>query len=86
MDLLAMLKRNLQLLSQSNDDFLNELLKSTDSFIQREGIVDDGSDEYKMIKVQYAAYLFRKRDAPDTSMPRYLRYEMNNLLFAQKSK
>ena len=86
MDKLAMLKRDLQMLTNANDNFLNDLLNASDEFIKREGIKDDGSYEYAMIQVQYAAYLFRKRSSNNTTMPRFLRYEMNNLLMSQKSK
>lgn len=34
----------------------------------------------------YAAYLFRKRAGQDTSMPRYLRLQLNNLKISQKGK
>ncbi|RGB58590.1 MULTISPECIES: hypothetical protein [Bacillota] len=85
MDKLAMLKRDLQLLSNANDELLVDLLQAADKFIKREGIKDDGGIEYTEIQVQYAAYLFRRRAGGDTGMPRFLRYEMNNLLFAQKA-
>lgn len=86
MDKLAMLKRDLQLLTNANDDFLIDLLNAADKFIKTEGIKDDGGAEYTQIQVQYAAYLFRRRAGSDTGMPRFLRYEMNNLLFSQKAR
>ena len=45
-------------------------------------MLTDDSDAY----LTTAAYLFRKRGADDTAMPRFLRYELNNLLFSQKAK
>ncbi|MEF2781951.1 MAG: hypothetical protein U0N20_02525 [Clostridium sp.] len=86
MDKLAMLKRELQMVTNANNELLDNLLKAAESFIKREGIKEDGSYEYVMIQVQYAAYLFRKRSSNNTAMPRFLRYEMNNLLMSQKSK
>lgn len=83
---LTLLKQDLQMLTNSNDDFLLMLLNMSDAFVKREGIQDDGGIEYCGIQIQYAAYLFRKRAGTETSMPRFLRWEMNNLLFSQKSK
>lgn len=82
---LTILKKDLQMLTSANDEYLKTLLEAADSFVQREGIKNDGSMEYDMIQIQYAAYLFRRRAGTDTTMPRYLRWEMNNLLFAQKA-
>lgn len=86
MDEIELLKRDLQKLNDVENEYLKELLDAAKDFIHEEGIVDDGTQSYKMIKVQYAAYLYRKRAAPDTVMPRFLRWEMNNKLFSQKSK
>lgn len=82
---LRLLKQNLQLLTDSNDDFLRTLLKQAESLMSREGIKDDESTDYHLCIVDYAAFLFRKRNG-DMQMPRFLRYELNNLLFSQKSK
>lgn len=84
---LALLKYNLQLTTNANDDLLNFFLDTADERIKREGIKDDESIEYTSCQLDYAAWLFRKRAAqqPDTGMPRYLRWAMNNLLFSQKA-
>ena len=88
---LALLKRNLQMLTNSNDEYLAHLLEVGEAAIQREGIQDDGSADYESCVIDYAAYLFRSRaaDASNgksgaTAMPRFLRYQLNNILFAQK--
>lgn len=94
---LAMLKADLQMLTSANDEYLTTLLGVASAAVTREGIADDGSADYNAAIVSYAAYLFRKRAASssgaygggggsETSMPRFLRYMLNNLLFSQKMK
>lgn len=85
MDRLLILKKDLQLSTAANDEYLNTLLSFAEDAIKREGItLADGDLESEMAVIHYAAYLFRKRAGTDTSMPRFLRYELNNLLFSQK--
>lgn len=82
---LVVLKGDLQLITSAQDDYLCNLLELGASAIQREGIkLIEGDIECDMAVIHYAAYLFRKRAAADTAMPRFLRYELNNLLFSQK--
>lgn len=83
---LAILKQDLQMLTTANDEYLGTLLDLAAGAIQREGIklIEDDT-ECDMAVVQYAAYLFRKRAAADTTMPRFLRWQLNNLLFSQKA-
>lgn len=82
---LSVLKQDLQQMTTANDALLMNLLRQAKSAIETEGITltegDIGSD---MMVIQYAAYLFRKRAAPETEMPRFLRWNMNNTLFKQK--
>lgn len=84
---LTLLKNDLQMLTSSNDTLLSSLLNASAEYIQKEGITlvenDIGID---MVIVQYAAYLFRKRASEETAMPRFLRYNLNNILFSQKGK
>ena len=84
---LTLLKNDLQMLTSSNDTLLSSLLDASEEYIQKEGIMlvenDIGID---MVIVQYAAYLFRKRASEETAMPRFLRYNLNNILFSQKGK
>lgn len=84
---LTLLKNDLQMLTSSNDSLLSSLLDASMEYIQKEGITlvenDIGID---MVIVQYAAYLFRKRASEETAMPRFLRYNLNNILFSQKGK
>lgn len=83
---LAVLKQDLQMLTSANDDYLRTLLTLAASKIQTEGIKLTEDIESDMAVIQYAAYLFRKRAGTDTTMPRFLRWQLNNMLFSQKGK
>lgn len=86
---LTVLKQNLQMpQTNANDEYLKMLLKQAVSLMAREGIVDDDSFDYYMAKIDYAAFLFRKRASKDNTlaMPRSLRYELNNILLSQKGR
>lgn len=85
---LIILKRDLQLLTDVHDEYLKVLMEQGQAAIEREGIVlTEGDVESDMAVVQYAAYLFRKRAGiGDASMPRFLRYQLNNMLFSQKGR
>lgn len=86
---LTVLKQNLQMPpTNANDEYLKVLLKQAASLMTREGIVDDDSFDYYMAKIDYAAFLFRKRSNKDSplAMPRSLRYELNNILWSQKGR
>lgn len=82
---LVILKKDLQQMTTANDTYLETLLTYAKAAIEREGIVlEEESIECDMAVIHYAAYLFRKRAGTETAMPRFLRYELNNLLFSQK--
>lgn len=81
---LTLLKKDLQQMTTANDTYLETLLTFAEAAIQREGIVLKDDIECNMAVIHYAAYLFRKRAGTETAMPRFLRYELNNLLFSQK--
>lgn len=84
---LVILKNDLQLKTDANDNFLLFLLKSSKELIEQEGInLNENDINCDLVQVHYAAYLFRRRGGTETSMPRFLRYELNNLLFSQKGK
>lgn len=83
-ELLQILKNDLQMMTDSNDAYLSQLLDFAKAQIEREGIVLSDTIECNMLIVQYAAYLFRKRGSAETAMPRFLRYSLNNLLLSQK--
>ena len=83
---LSLLKQDLQMLTSANDAYLTTLLDLAVQAITTEGIVLEDTIECDMAVVQYAAYLFRKRAAADTAMPRFLRWQLNNILFSQKGR
>lgn len=83
---LVVLKQDLQLLTPAHDEYLNTLLSLAKSAIEREGIVLKNDIECDMAVVYYAAYLFRKRASNDTAMPRFLRYQLNNILMSQRGR
>lgn len=83
---LTVLKQDLQLITNANDEYLWTLLDLAAEAITTEGIVLEDTTESDMAVVQYAAYLFRKRSAADTVMPRFLRWQLNNLLTKQKGR
>ena len=86
-DILAMTKSNLQISGDMFDSYLGMLIEAARGAIATEGItIDYESVEDCNIVVMYASYLYRKRLGDDPSMPRMLRYAMNNKLFAQKAK
>ena len=86
-DKLYLLKRDLQMLTSSNDEFLSELIQSAEQAMKREGItLVENDHEIDMAVIQYAAYLFRKRASNETAMPRFLRWSLNNILFSQKGR
>lgn len=82
---LTILKQDLQMLTTANDEYLESLLTLAAENIKTEGIkLEEADIRCEMAVIQYAAFLFRKRAGDVTTMPRYLRYELNNLLFSQK--
>lgn len=88
---LTILKSNLQMITSANDELLTFLLRQGGAALANEGVTDDGSVIYEACQIDYAAYLFRKRaastangKASETAMPRFLRWEINNLLLSQK--
>lgn len=83
---LAILKLDLQLHTNGYDKYLSHLLAVAEQRITGEGITLSGSLNHEQLRIEYAAYLYRKRANPETTMPRSLRWALNNELFAQKGK
>ena len=88
---LEILKADLQLLTTSQDTYLQHLLKVAGEMIEAEGIklTETVSDEH--LRIMYAAYLYRKRaesqnNSFQQAMPRMLRWALNNRLFKQKGE
>lgn len=80
--MLRMLKIDLGITASAYDDRLGQYLQSAKSEIEREGLTLSVSDDVSdaNIVIQYAAWLWRKRDTGE-GMPRMLRWEINNRLF-----
>lgn len=85
--LLSMTKLNLQLAGTAFDSYLSELIiPAAKKAIGQEGITLNLTDLNDCnIVVMYASYLYRRRADSDASMPRMLRYALNNRLFAEKA-
>lgn len=83
---LAILKKDLQMLTDSNDEYLKILLNQAEAQVQREGVDLSVGIEGDMVVIQYAAYLFRKRASGDTAMPRFLRLQLNNMKVSQAGR
>lgn len=83
---LQLLKRDLQkpVNSTLEDEYLKTLLEAARSFIKTEGVTLEETVECGMMVSQYAAYLYRRRAASDTTMPRFLRFELNCLKLKQR--
>lgn len=83
---LAILKKDLQMLTDSNDEYLKILLNQAEAQVKREGADLSVGIEGDMVVIQYAAYLFRKRASGDTAMPRFLRLQLNNMKVSQAGR
>ncbi|MBD5102036.1 MAG: hypothetical protein HDT27_04935 [Subdoligranulum sp.] len=82
--LLAMVKLDLQLMTNVFDAYLIQLLTAAEQMITTEGITLTSSPQDDQLRIMYAAYLYRKRAENAPQMPRMLRWALNNRLFAQK--
>lgn len=88
-DLLTLLQADLNLLSPDATRLaqLEHLIQVSLQLISREGVTlqEPYSAEDGQLVIMYAAYLFRKR-ATDESMPRMLRWALNNRIFSEKAR
>ena len=86
-DLLTMLKVDLGITAEAYNERLYADLQAAKSYIAREGITLNETIEDDQLVVQYAAWLWRKRGGDEqSSMPRMLRYLLNNRLFSEKMR
>lgn len=83
---LELLKADLQNPPAAKDSYLTHLLAVAEIEIKKEGIVLDSTVTVEHLRIMYAAYLYRKRAAPETAMPRMLRWMLNQTLLSQKGK
>lgn len=91
--LLKRLEQNLELIldymdqtaKASKEDELKHYIETGISFIEREGITLDFDDDGDCsLVVMYASWLYDKRKDGVAIMPRMLRYNLNNRVFAEK--
>lgn len=82
MNMLAMLKIDLGITATKYDERLVQYISSARAEIEREGVTfpADLSIADENLIVQYAAWLWRKRDTGE-GMPRMIRWQINNRLF-----
>lgn len=81
--LLSGLKIDLGITTTAYDARLIEYLKRAGAEIEREGINLNGSDDDKNLVIQYAAWMWSKRDTGE-GIPRMIRWLLNNRLFGDK--
>lgn len=82
--MLEMLKIDLGISTTAYDIRLEQYIESAKEYIIREGINLDSEVVSDMnLVVMYAAWLWRKRDTAE-GMPRMLRWNLNNRLFAEE--
>jgi len=82
--MLQMLKIDLGITTTAYDERLSQYLTSARDAITKEGItLDDSVISDGNLVVMYAAWMWRKRDTNE-SMPRMLRWQLNNRLFGEK--
>lgn len=84
MELLPALKIDLGLVTNAYDSRLTEYIEAAKTEIGRQGATLDLTDtDDAMLVVQYASWMWRKRDTGE-GMPRMIRYALNNRIFAEK--
>lgn len=84
-EILTLLKIDLQISAKSLDTYLSTLIETARAFIAKEGVTLNDSAEDGMLVEMYAAYLYRKRREENASMPRMLRWALNNRLLGGKT-
>lgn len=85
-EMLVILKNDLQMLTQANDEYLLSLISFAGQRMERMGIKLEDTIECGTLQEMYAAYLFRKRAGAETNMPAFLRLGLNDLLLSQKGR
>ena len=77
---LQMLKIDLGINTTAYDSRLTQYLATAKAEIEREGVKLTNSAPDENLIVQYAAWMWRKRDAGE-GIPRMIRWQINNRLF-----
>lgn len=93
---LSLLKANLQIRNNIQDDYLNHLIETAKIRIRAEGVTLGNTTEDLQLVEMYAAYLYRKRAGNEQGynteamnpqgMPYMLRYALNNRIFSEKMR
>lgn len=81
--MLTMLKTDLGITADVYDQRLEQFLGVAKKEIEREGVTLSSSLEDSNLVIQYAGWLWRKRDTGE-GLPRMIRWEINNRLFGKK--
>lgn len=84
-EILTVLKVDLQISTDKMDAYLSQVIDAAKSYITTEGIDLNCSTGDGMLVEMYAAYLYRRRREENVTMPRMLRWALNNRLFSQKA-
>lgn len=75
---LKLLKANLGISSDSRDDYLKAILKSSTDELERQKGINLETEIGKMFLIDYSAWLYRNRG--EGEMPRNLQYRLHNLM------
>ena len=85
-EMLSGLKIDLGITTNAYDERLKAYLQRAKEEIEREGITLSASSvSDQNLVINYAAWLWRKRDTGE-GIPRMIRWQINNRLFAEESK
>lgn len=74
---LAALKVDLGIVTTAYDDRLAQYLTTAEQEVNREGVADDSTAAYNNLVIQYAAWMWRRRDSGE-GIPRMLRFWLHN--------
>lgn len=82
-DLLAALKVDLGIMNtKAYDERLTQYIRAAQDYITREGVTLQDTAEDNQLVINYAAWMWRKRDHHE-GMPRMIRWQLNNRIFSQ---
>ena len=85
-EMLSGLKIDLGITTNAYDERLKAYLQRAREEIEREGITLSASSvSDQNLVINYAAWLWRKRDTGE-GIPRMIRWQINNRLFAEESE
>ena len=85
LEILSVLKTDLQISSTGYDEFLLSLIETAAAARSREGITLTDRIEDGILTEMYAAYMYRQRRNEKAEMPRMLRWQLNNRIMSEKA-